>query len=168
MVIAQLLLAYTFQNWLSLCFLMLIYFIAFNILEAALPSLVSRQANPNSKGTAMGVYSTSQFLGLFIGGTISGVLYQWSGSKGIFITNTVLSALWLLVSFSMKSNASIATLILPCSWTRKKNNLINELLHVKGVIEVAFAEDERVIYLRVNREHYLEGSARKNIHSGNR
>ncbi|KTD39898.1 MFS transporter [Legionella parisiensis] len=167
-IIAQLLLAYSFQNWLSLSFLMLIYFIAFNILEAALPSLVSRQANPNSKGTAMGVYSTSQFLGLFIGGSMSGVLYQWSGSRGIFITNTILSVLWLLVSFSMKPNVSIATLILPCSWTGKKLNLINELLQVKGVIEVAFAEDERIIYLRVNKDHYLAGSAEIIIQSGNR
>ncbi|HHT0593669.1 TPA: MFS transporter [Legionella anisa] len=167
-VMAQLLLAYTFQNWPSLCVLMLIYFIAFNILEAALPSLVSRQANPSSKGTAMGVYSTSQFLGLFIGGAMSGVLYQWIGSKGIFIANTVLSGLWLLVSFSMKSNVSIATLILPCSWVKKNENVIAQLLNAKGIIEVAFAENERVLYLRVNRERYVEGTAEKIIHNGNR
>ncbi|QMT61382.1 MFS transporter [Legionella sp. PC997] len=158
---AQLLLAYTFQNWFSLCILMLIYFIAFNILEAALPSLVSKQANPNSKGTAMGIYSTSQFLGLFIGGALSGVLYQWHSSEGIFITNAILGTLWLIASVSMKSNDAISTLILHYPWSEKKENIITQLLNIKGVVEVALAEKEQVIYLRVNRENYPEGSAEK-------
>ncbi|KTD05753.1 MFS transporter [Fluoribacter gormanii] len=159
MTVAQLLLAYTFQNWFSLCFLMLIYFVAFNILEAALPSLVSKQANPNSKGTAMGIYSTSQFLGLFIGGALSGVLYQWNSSQGIFITNAILGVLWLIISVSMKSNVSVSTLILPYPWSMRNENIIAQLLNIKGVIEVALAENEHVIYLRINRERYTEGSA---------
>jgi MFS family permease len=105
--VTQLLLAYTYQGWFSLCILMLLFFIAFNILEAALPSLVSKQANPRSKGTAMGVYSTSQFLGLFAGGALAGILYQWSGSQGIFIVNALLGTLWLSTSYSMTINASI-------------------------------------------------------------
>jgi MFS family permease len=104
MTLTQLLLAYTFQNWISLCLLMLVFFSAFNILEAALPSLVSKQAPPKSKGTAMGIYSTSQFLGLFIGGALSGILYQWS-SKGIFLTNALLGLFWLFISQSMKPNS---------------------------------------------------------------
>ncbi|CAM2858425.1 transporter, major facilitator family [Legionella steigerwaltii] len=166
MAMAQFLLAYAFQNWIALCFLMLIYFVVFNILEAALPSLVSKQANPNSKGTAMGVYSTSQFLGLFIGGALSGVLYQWSSSQGIFITNAVLGIIWLLISLSMKPNISFSTLILPSPWPEKNEQIITQLLKIKGVIEVAFAEDEQVIYLRVDRERYLWGSAEKVIDHG--
>lgn len=166
MAMAQLLLAYTSQHWVSLCVLMLIYFVAFNILEAALPSLVSKQANPHSKGTAMGVYSTSQFLGLFIGGALAGVLYQWNSSQGIFVTNAIIGVIWLLVSFSMKSQASFSTLVLPAPWAEKNEPIINKLLNIKGVIEVAFAEDERVIYLRVDRERYLAGSAEKIIHHG--
>ncbi len=166
MTMTQLLLAYTFQNWMSLCALMLIYFIAFNILEAVLPSLVSKQANPNNKGTAMGIYSTSQFLGLFIGGALAGVLYQWNSSQGIFITNATLGIIWLLISLSMKSNVSFSTLILPSPWPEKNEQIISQLLNAKGVIEVAFAEEERVIYLRVDRERYLEGSAEKIIHHG--
>ncbi|MBN9229045.1 MULTISPECIES: MFS transporter [Legionella] len=166
MAMAQLLLAYTSQHWVSLCVLMLIYFVAFNILEAALPSLVSKQANPHSKGTAMGIYSTSQFLGLFIGGALAGVLYQWNSSQGIFVTNAIIGIIWLLVSFSMKSQASFSTLVLPAPWAEKNEPIINKLLNIKGVIEVAFAEDERVIYLRVDRERYLAGSAEKIIHHG--
>lgn len=99
--ISQLLLAYTYQSWFSLCLLMLLFFIAFNILEASLPSLISKQANPRSKGTAMGVYSTCQFLGLFAGGALAGILYQWNGGQGIFLINALLGAVWLITTFSM-------------------------------------------------------------------
>jgi MFS family permease len=102
--LTQLALAYSYQNWLSLCFLMLTFFIAFNILEAALPSLVSKRANLNSKGTAMGVYSTSQFLGLFSGGALAGIIYQWNTCQGIFIMNALLGILWFICSYSMNAH----------------------------------------------------------------
>jgi MFS family permease len=159
MTLSQLVLAYNYQNWLSLCLLMLAFFIAFNILEAALPSLVSKQANPNSKGTAMGIYSTSQFLGLFAGGALAGVLYQWNGSQGIFVINALLGALWFIISYSMKPNVYLSTLIVPCDWANKKEEMMTQLLHTKGVVEVAFAQEEGVLYLRVDKEHYLDGSA---------
>lgn len=159
--LTQLTLAYTHQNWYSLCLLMLAFFIAFNILEAALPSLVSKQAPPRSKGTAMGIYSTSQFLGLFIGGTFAGILYQWYGSEGIFISNALLGALWFGSSYSMQPNVYVTTLILPCNWPEKKEPLINQLLSTKGIIGVDFAKEEQVLYVRVNKELYLDGSAEK-------
>lgn len=101
-VLAQLFLAYIYQYWFSLCLLMLVFFIPFNILEALLPSLISMIAKPHSKGTAMGVYSTSQFLGIFAGGSLAGILYQWNGSQGIFITNALVSAIWFIFSYSIK------------------------------------------------------------------
>lgn len=99
--VAQCLLAVSYQHWYSLCILMMLYFIAFNILEALLPSLISRQANHQSKGTAMGVYSTGQFLGIFAGGSLAGLLYEWYGSDGIFITNTIISILWFVIACRM-------------------------------------------------------------------
>ncbi|TAL59426.1 MAG: MFS transporter [Legionella sp.] len=100
--LSQAVLAYTAQEWLMLCTLLFIYFISFNFLEASLPSLISKQADPQSKGTAMGVYSTSQFLGLFAGGSLAGVVYQWHGSQGIFIMNTLIALIWLLTAANMK------------------------------------------------------------------
>ena len=54
--------------------LLLIFFTAFNLLEAMLPSLIAKMAPPDAKGTAMGVYSSSQFLGAFAGGALGGWL----------------------------------------------------------------------------------------------
>jgi MFS family permease len=95
--IVQLLLALTSKHWLAFCVLMFLYFVSFNILEAILPSLVAKQAGAASKGTAMGIYSTSQFLGIFVGGVTAGLLYQFVGNSAIFIGNALLGLLWLLI-----------------------------------------------------------------------
>jgi MFS family permease len=100
----QLLLSLTCNHWWSLCVLMLGYFAAFNILEASLPSLISKAAKPAMKGTAMGVYSSCQFLGIFAGGLIAGILFQHTGIESIFISNTIISLLWIIVALPMKSN----------------------------------------------------------------
>ncbi|MGC1182298.1 MFS transporter [Legionella sp.] len=157
--LSQLALAYTYQNWLSLCLFMLTFFTAFNILEAALPSLISKQAHPNSKGTAMGIYSTSQFLGLFSGGALAGILYQWHGSQGIFIINALIGTAWLVIAYAMKPQAYLTTLILPCTWPNKKEEALTQLLNIKGIIDVVFVPKEQAFYLHIDKEHYLEGSA---------
>lgn len=100
--LSQYLLHFIFNNWIALCVLMFLYFTAFNILEALLPSQISKQASSNSKGTAMGVYSTAQFLGIFAGGSASGFLYQWNGQAGVFLSNTVISVIWLIISYPQK------------------------------------------------------------------
>lgn len=164
--IAQFLLAFTCQDWYSLCLLMFVYFIAFNILEATLPSLISKQANPKSKGTAMGIYSTSQFLGIFAGGSLAGILYQWHNSQGIFIINALLGLIWFSVAIFMKPNVYVSTLILHYSpHPEEENSLITALLTVNGVNEVALSKEEQVIYIRVNKDQYLPGSAEQILSS---
>lgn len=103
--LAQALLANTALPWIGFCSVMFVYFLAFNALEAMLPSLVSKRTNPNNKGTAMGVYSSCQFLGIFAGGSLAGLLFQSHGSQGIFITNAFIAVLWLSVATSMKKKS---------------------------------------------------------------
>lgn len=99
--LAQCLLAFSYQAWHSLCGLMFVYFIAFNILEASLPSQISKQAPANSKGTAMGIYSTAQFLGIFAGGLSAGLVYHGTNNQNIFILNAVVCFLWLMASMGI-------------------------------------------------------------------
>ena len=87
---------------------LIIFFGAFNMLEASLPSWVSRIAEPNSKGTALGVYSTSQYLGTFVGGVAGGWIYQQYTGQGVFVFCAVWAALWLLVSMSISDNKRIS------------------------------------------------------------
>jgi len=80
-----------------------LFFTAFTLLEASLPSLISKIAPPHSKGTAMGIYSSSQFLGIFVGGALSGWIYSSFQANGIFIFTISLAAIWLLWSLNAKS-----------------------------------------------------------------
>lgn len=100
--VSQILLAQANLTWIAFCSLMFIYFLAFNALEALLPSLVSKQTNAHYKGTAMGVYSSSQFLGIFTGGSLAGLLYQAYDAPGIFVFNACVAAFWLTKTASRK------------------------------------------------------------------
>ncbi len=87
--------------WLGI--IIFIYFIAFNFLEANLPSLISKQANPQTKGSALGVYSSSQFLGIFVGGSSAGILFSHAGGTGVFALNTTVALIWLYLNLDIKT-----------------------------------------------------------------
>lgn len=90
-------------HWILPVGFLLLFFVAFNILEASQPSLVSRLAPPAGKGAALGVYNTLQSLGLFCGGAVGGVLVQFAGPASVFIMGAVLSAGWLIIAANMKN-----------------------------------------------------------------
>ena len=158
--LSQLVLAFAYQHWLAFCALMFFYFVVFNILEASLPSLVSKQAEANSKGTAMGIYSSSQFLGIFAGGASAGLLYQFFGSSGIFLCNALIAFAWLVIAYFMKPNVYFSTLILAYpKHVKNEHDLGEQLKKLKGVKDILITKDERVIYLRVDKANYQEKSA---------
>jgi len=80
---------------------LLIYFVGFNLLEALQPSLVSRFAK-ESKGTALGVYNTTQSIGLFTGAVIGGYLMDGHGDLSVFVMGAVLLLCWLIIAWSMR------------------------------------------------------------------
>lgn len=96
-------LAITHNTVYSLVPVLVVFFFAFNYLEATLPAQVSKQAPPELKGTAMGVYASFQFIGAFFGGLIGGLLLQYFEQRSIFIFCMVLSLLWCLVAFRMRT-----------------------------------------------------------------
>ena len=96
--LSQFLLIFNYTHWIPLCILMFIYMLAFNYLEANLPALISKTVKQTMKGTAMGVYSSAQFLGIFTGGLFAGMVFTYAGSCGIFCLNTCLAIIWLLIA----------------------------------------------------------------------
>lgn len=81
---------------------LLSFFVAFNILEAMLPSLISRVAPPRAKGAALGVYNTTQALGLFLGGALGGWLAKHFGPTAVFAFAAGMATLWLLAASTMR------------------------------------------------------------------
>ncbi|STX50288.1 major facilitator family transporter [Legionella busanensis] len=159
----QFVLIFLHNEWIFFCFVMLFYFTAFNILEASLPSLISKQASVNNKGTAMGVYSSCQFLGIFIGGFSAGVLYQYLGIHAIFITNALLGLIWFIIALPMTIHAQQINIILtkPNMDKHGEEKLINTLQSLPGIINVTIANEENTVYLKANKTVYKAGSAEK-------
>jgi len=130
---------------------MFVFFMGFNLLEASLPSLVSKVSPAGVKGTAMGVYSTSQFMGAFFGGLVGGVLLDTYGVSSIYLATTAITALWLLVALTMSSPKHEATLTLFFNSTlegEQIDRLSEELIAVRGV-EDAVVVSDGVAYLKV-------------------
>ncbi|MFZ4534833.1 MFS transporter [Propionivibrio sp.] len=85
----------------ALFFWLLLFFVAFNVLEATQPSLISRIAPAHAKGAALGIYNTTQSLGLFLGGTLGGVLVKFSGPAAVWLVSATLALVWLGFAMSM-------------------------------------------------------------------
>ena len=101
LLIAQAALAFGINSLPALLAGLLLFFAAFNLLEATLPSLVSRYAPSDLKGSALGVYASVQFLGAFAGAAIGGWLAQHAGAAAVFGFGVALTAVWLVISLTM-------------------------------------------------------------------
>jgi MFS family permease len=106
LLVTELLLATQAERFVGLVIGLVCFFIAFNILEATLPSLVSRLAPPQSKGTALGVYNSLQALGLFLGGALGGSVLAYGGPVSVFIVCAGVVLLWLLLAWHMPAVVS--------------------------------------------------------------
>tara|TARA_R110002073_G_scaffold201182_1_gene360373 strand:- start:137 stop:625 length:489 start_codon:yes stop_codon:yes gene_type:complete len=85
-----------------------LFFWGFNLLEATLPSTVTKVASTANKGAATGVYSTCQFLGVFIGGVSGGWLVSVFNSHAVFYVSAVISLVWLLLTLPGKNFGNLA------------------------------------------------------------
>lgn len=131
---------------------LLTFLIAFNVLEATLPSMMSRLAPMAGRGTAMGLYSTSQFLGAFLGGAGAGWLRGHHGTAGVLWAGLALCAVWLLVSTGLRAPAHLQTRLIEvgCVSPDRARQLTEELMRIGGVAEAVVIPEEGVAYLRVD------------------
>jgi MFS family permease len=93
----------------TLAIALFLFFLGFNTLEASQPSLASRLAPPDARGAALGVYNTSQSIGFFVGGAAGGWIVSRAGAEGLFMACATLILLWLVVAWSMRTPAPVAT-----------------------------------------------------------
>jgi len=160
--LSTILLAFAHSGWIGVISGLLLFFIAYNVLEATLPSLVSRIAPVDGKGTAMGVYSTSQFMGAFVGGAGGGLLLENFGVTGIFIACSVGALLWLGLAIGMAppQMRSLVMCAVNPERTSERRALEQQLLQLSGVSEARIVSDEAVAYLRVEKSEFDEDAAK--------
>jgi MFS family permease len=162
--LATLLMAIFIDRFQGLVVALFLFFLAFNLLEATLPSLVSKIAPAASKGTALGVYNSFQFLGLFLGGALGGLLAQHVGHAAVFVFSTGLVFAWLLLALSMQTPPAVRTRLLHIGTLdeQRAQALSAELSRLAGVVEAVVIAAEGVAYLKT-REPWDEAGANKLI-----
>ncbi len=136
---------------------LVVFFTGINLLEASLPSLISKTARATLKGTAMGVYSSSQFMGAFAGGLFGGIAHGLWGIDGLYLTVIAVLVLWLLLAMSMQPPRYLSTYLLNVGIQTESDipGLTRELAAVAGVVEVSVIADEGVAFLKVEK-HVLD------------
>lgn len=128
-----------------------LFFVAFNILEATQPSLVSKIAPAGAKGTATGIYSTCQVLGVFGGGALGGWLMQGYGMRDVLWLNACLVVIWLAVAWKMQPPKFLASVLIPLR-NHNHQQVAERLRAVKGVAEVLIVASENTAYLKVDQK----------------
>ncbi|GAA0296137.1 MFS transporter [Psychrosphaera haliotis] len=136
--------------------MLFVFFIGFNFLEASLPAHVSRISPAGQKGTAMGVYSSSQFLGAFFGGITGGYVAETFGFSYLFASNAALALLWFVFASGMVLPISSKRVSIPFEFSNTANaeRLIEQICQCAGVVEATLVEDENRIYLKVDKQSY--------------
>lgn len=149
---AELVLLWLYGSVAGIAVALLLFFLAFNVLEALLPSLLVKFTPADKKGTAMGVFSSAQFVGAFAGGVFGGWLYGRFGMSGVFGGVLILVSAWLLWARTMAAPRYLASyMIYVGEFTDEQSpERARELLAVPGVAEAVVVGDEGVAYLKVD------------------
>ncbi|MEZ5452672.1 MAG: MFS transporter [Thiothrix sp.] len=146
-------LGHTQIAWLLAAFFL--FFVGFNFLEAVQPSLVAKYSDVNTKGTAMGIFSSSQFLGIFAGGSLGGMVNNAWGATGVFVFSALVVGVWWLLALQLPQPKFYASQVLKLDplLFADKARLHQDLLAIPGVKEVAVVAEECVAYLKVDKEN---------------
>jgi len=150
----------------SLVFVILalvIYFTGFNLLEALLPSMISRLAPLSAKGTALGVYSTSQFAGAFFGGPVAGLVIQSYGLDGVYLVGALMAMIWAVLLLGLKNPPAMTayTLTMPDVSADAFPSLIEEIKAIEGVSEAVALPEAGAVYLKVDKKQLDQKSLEK-------
>jgi MFS family permease len=159
MLLAQVMFAVSISYFWGIVASLTIYFIAFNLLEASLPSLISKIAPAAAKGTAMGVYNTAQSLGIFVGGAFGGYLSHVYGFASVFIFCGVMMVLWLLFASSMQAPLAVRTKMYTMNASadamsaEQAGAIRVKLFELAGVVEAAVLPQERTVILKIDKSY---------------
>jgi MFS family permease len=153
---SQLILAFSGHNIYVMLAAITIFFAGFNIMEASLPSLITKTAPPDAKGTAAGVYSSLQFLGIFAGGAGGGWVHQNAGNAGVFLLSAGLALLWLAAAATMAPPSYLTTRLVRISDAQvaSAESLVGELRQIPGVADAVVIAEEKLAYLKVDSKSF--------------
>jgi predicted MFS family arabinose efflux permease len=139
-----------------------LFFIAFNVMEALLPSWLSKAAPIQSKATAMGVNASSQFLGAFFGGVTGGQLLLLNNTALGWSILTGLALVWLLISFGLAQPRYLSSMVLRLPEHKQTDEWTSQLLAIRGIEEVVVMSDQQVAYVKVDKQQ-IDDATRQDL-----
>ncbi len=157
MLVAQSIFALSIHQFIGIIISLCVYFIAFNILEASLPSIISKISPASAKGTAIGVYNTCQSLGVFVGGSMGGVLSHHYGFASVFIFCGLMMFVWFILASSMQAPPAVRTKMYTFNAEQRNispeeaDALKSKLIALSGVVEAAVLPTEGTIILKIEK-----------------
>lgn len=161
--VSQFALSWLTSELVAVALLLFLFFTAFNLLEASLPSLVSKISPAASRGSSMGIYSTSQFLGAFLGGVVGGWSYGSYGVETTLMMGGVMALLWLLLASGMEQPRYLSSYLLRVEQLEADQAALlgDRLREVRGVAEASVDGEEGVAYLKVDSVEFDEAELRE-------
>ena len=131
--------------------MLLLFFAAFNLLEASLPSWLSKVCPAGSRGTAMGIYSTCQFFGAFAGGALGGWSLQYYGVSGLLLLIAGVLGIWWMLALGLQSPRALQTLVLQVGDTDHQE-FAKIISTITGVEDILLIEGEQLAYIKVDKQ----------------
>ena len=136
--------------------ILILFFAAFTFLESSLPSLIAKIAPAGNKGTAMGIYSSAQFLGILAGGSLSGLVFSHFGFSSIFILCAIIGLIWLLTALGMKKPLHLNSKVISIEECHDPKALQAKLLATPGVFDAMVCPSEKVAYLKIDKQIFKD------------
>jgi MFS family permease len=154
---------YLFHEYLGVFAMLVLFFSGFNFLEASMPSLVAKIAPADMKGSAMGLFSASQFMGAFSGGLLGGTMLAYDSSQPAFYELGLLALVWVVIAAFMKNPKAVASRIVSLQ------DMDESALHsfrqnvelIPGVQEVSVYLEDRMAYLKIDKKIFADEDLNK-------
>lgn len=150
MLLTQIAFMFSLNSLFGIVITLFSYFVAFNILEASLPSLISKMAPVAAKGTAMGVHNTAQSFGMFLGAALGGWLSHRYGYSMVFLFCASMMALWFLLTLGMRTPPSVKTKMFNIAGYNDEDakQLAHDVREMEGVYEVVALPQETMLMVK--------------------
>ncbi len=141
------------QSYATAFVMLVLFFGGFNFLEAVMPANVARIAPADMKGSAMGLFSSAQFIGAFCGGLLGGILLGSGDHATTFLWLAAILSLWFVISLTMKAPRYLSSIIVSLRNldTEGLENFVEQVRNIPGVREISVYESDRVAYLKVEK-----------------
>ncbi len=167
LLLTQLLFLILPSTLLHITIVLFLFFTSFTLLEASLPSLISKAAPLHQKGTAMGLYSSSQFFGIFVGGVMGGWIFSHANNLGLYSFTLLLTLIWLILAFKMEPPQYCSTWIMKLTDKGLARAELEALEKIPGVSEIAYSPEEHLLLVKADSKIITQYELRKLIGAGN-